>query len=1067
MTNAEDMAKQYAQILKKFTELRDLLMEILLKFEVINEDNNESFYQLLSYVPSISTITPYSGNAFTDTSSKHFQTEQEINDYLHHEGHTAIACLEHTLPEINLLLVQKIDAYRHFLRQYLLNVGLDLEIVDSNFTLRHFIECLYKIQRQRNTKIIIDQNTILYRITENKIGIIIQDDMGETLEEGTICISENGGILYYGPIQDAFIQPFTQGDHTYTFTFIPEDYNGISYYKTSNLTLTLNVVATPIFISIKSENINQQSIYYHSENTGYGEDQWQITVQTKNQVDNIISNIPFKAYIDNEMIYEGITNILGECTFLCYLPHSSNFADLETVLTIQTFNINPAFSNAIQKRYFTIYHHTLEIDDQYYIGQPNGVQIRLIDQLTGEPITTIPAPNVDDGYEEYDPEEIIDDDYSFDNENNTEENTIPHPLLNARLSIEATFNNQSNVFMLDSVDDGIWIIDDLNVVFELSNNDIVNLYINTDEYQEYQNLYVKSNFILPNTNHFYMNDTPQIYFKPLGELYTGFLTGTVTTRDNTISRSFTVVDSLIDNTYFSDLGEHTVHFESDMENVDYSFTIERPFVLEQTNYNPITCATYRLEVFDKEAVKRLEGHQIGVGYEQYTIQTPNEFSIELLNDGYSVISIYDSNVNILDIINEYNSIQMNEETPITLSKNNTDWNKISFDFDNTYKVYLDNTLIKTITEQHEELEIYIIIPADTYYRNVKIKVGNKPFNVINNDEEAEYAYTKTETENSYIYNINVCRDPNKGRNTICATTNNYTKCDAFDLYDKTFFIVPDNNRRVGNNDIEIKCLDDSINNITITHNNVAQNSVTKNDDTFIVNCDIYEAGELTITITDDNNNSETYTLNVQKGNYTIDLNMPDVKEYHNHDPIPLSIKDAFNQEVNTFYCFFDNEIPILITKTNNNIILENTAIGRQFDDLQMGDHYITIRTIENNNYYGNVFGQLFTLGVYISSLTDHPLFTDLSVDNDGWLLNETILADSETTIGDLESVLVGINTTVNVDPGQLLLSNFISSDPDLDSIILLDDDFTNIQDAIIDIDIDNDQLTYNTIEDDE
>ena len=74
--------------------------------------------------------------------------------------------------------------------------------------------------------------------------------------------------------------------------------------------------------------------------------------------------------------------------------------------------------------------------------------------------------------------------------------------------------------------------------------------------------------------------------------------------------------------------------------------------------------------------------------------------------------------------------------------------------------------------------------------------------------------------------------------------------------------------------------------------------------------------------------------------------------------------------------------------------------------------------------------------------------------------------DSTTTIGDLEDVLVGINTSVNVDPGQLLLSNFISSSADLDSIVLLDDDFNNIQNAIIDIDVDEDKLTYDTIEDD-
>ena len=132
----------------------------------------------------------------------------------------------------------------------------------------------------------------------------------------------------------------------------------------------------------------------------------------------------------------------------------------------------------------------------------------------------------------------------------------------------------------------------------------------------------------------------------------------------------------------------------------------------------------------------------------------------------------------------------------------------------------------------------------------------------------------------------------------------------------------------------------------------------------------------------------------------------------------------------------------------------------------MGDHTITVRTTANSNYNDAFVTQEFLLGVYISSLTDQPLFTDLSVDNDGWLLNESLLVDNQTTIGDLEDVIVGINTSVDVDSGKLVLSNFISSNADLDSIVLLDDDFNNIQDAIIDIDVNEDKLTYDTIEND-
>ena len=40
----------------------------------------------------------------------------------------------------------------------------------------------------------------------------------------------------------------------------------------------------------------------------------------------------------------------------------------------------------------------------------------------------------------------------------------------------------------------------------------------------------------------------------------------------------------------------------------------------------------------------------------------------------------------------------------------------------------------------------------------------------------------------------------------------------------------------------------------------------------------------------------------------------ETKEYQNHDPIPLSIKDAFNTEINTFYCFSIIIHWVIITK---------------------------------------------------------------------------------------------------------------------------------------------------------
>ena len=256
-----------------------------------------------------------------------------------------------------------------------------------------------------------------------------------------------------------------------------------------------------------------------------------------------------------------------------------------------------------------------------------------------------------------------------------------------------------------------------------------------------------------------------------------------------------------------------------------------------------------------------------------------------MNDDYSVITIYDADTDVITIENEYDKITINEETH-SLNKNNVEWNKITISFDDTYKVYVDDTLMEEINEQHNELEVYVLAPTSDHYRNVEIKNLYNPTVVTNNGNEIDYVYTLTETSDAYTYNISICRDNyNQGSNTICATINGYVECDTFDLYSRSFYVLPTNQLKVGYNNIQIQCFNEDANSIDIEHNNILVHNVTKNGNIYTIECDIYEAGALPITLIDDQSDSENFVINVAKGDYTISLDMPEVKEYQNHDPI--------------------------------------------------------------------------------------------------------------------------------------------------------------------------------------
>ena len=1060
MTDIDDMTLQYQKMYSKMILIKALLGNILFRFGVISEleKNTLSFSSLIAKIPEIKSVTVCDTSILPTDETLHFNDSEEVVDFLYTDNskqYNRIATftvdngtiVKRTVPEINLLLVRKIDFYCKFLKAYLFNVGVSNNDIPND--LYGLVNALNRVQRIHPTYIVLDDFE-LYKNSNNNIPIVVRDDNDDPVTNGQIQIYDGNTLIYTYSIGDnIIIKPTVTGLHNYTFKYVPSTND---YYE-SEIARIINVMPGKIEVTITPKNNNPYSALYNTE-TAYYDDQWQVTIEMKDTLNTILSDIPFDLFIEDELLCSGQTDFMGKYVYTGTPQYSSipsrDMPDLRFI--VKTKVSNHTYSNVTEEYYVMLLHHLLEADDIYYLGSVNNyVSIKLCDEYTGEPFITehreaitvndIILTAIDNGLWHY----------SMDNSLLQAGNYLLH--IEGHINDDTWYGETGDVYVVE--------YDDV-------------------DYQH--NVQIKSNFILPDEHIFYIPNVPIIYYKPLGETKNSTVTVTLTKDNSTIinNQTLNVVNGLIDiSSFCSTIGEYSITLTSNandgvIENVQYSFDVRNPMKLEQISYNKTGCAIYRATIYDKTYIDGEKEEFNGFGYSGYNIAAPAFVTADLLNDGYSAISIYDDeDENIVNITNKFNEVKIdynNNITTTTFSKTRNDWQNFKiYIYNDKCEIYVNNNLLKSININVESIKV-ILMSVTGYYRNFNADSIYQPISVINTDtnNDVEYTYTRTETDDAYVYTVNICRanNPNaEGHNKIIVRVGDYLKYENFELYEKIFEIL-NNNFKVGANTIQVKCYDTDVTQVTLSHNNIATLHTTLNNHVFNIRCNIYQAGTLSINITNDELDNQLFDINVAKGDYTIELLMPETKEYQNHDPIPLSIRDAFDNEINTFYCWFDSKTPLNITKPGDSIILVNNTIGQQYDTLEMGTHTINVRPIEDSNYNSVIVTKEFILGVYITTLTNQPIFTNLLVDNDGWLLNESMNIDNNTTIADLENTLIGINTTVNVDPGQLILSNFISSDTNLDSIILLDDDFHNIQDAIIDMDIEGNKLTYDTIEDD-
>ena len=342
MTGVSDTIEKYQELAEKTIELRSLLIEKMIRFEIVNEDVGQSFSEL------VQLITPQSMDSIVKLNTanvpiytEYFNTEQSIKTFLQ----------EHNLTEINIYIIKRIQFYCNYFKAQLINMGMEESILRQAKTLKDYIILLDKVKRVKHTKVILKGDPILYTYMDNPIYFDVYDDTNEPVREGILEIYRDNEVTptlidlsnFVDTEDGLFSLYITNKDPiTYRVKFL-----GTTNYKPSiQETYNFTIEDSPLKAVLTVKNITTTSEYYNTDpdsddEEGYMEDRWRLTVNVKDVRGNSINQpVPFVIYLQNKnyTLYEGRTDNNGIAVLDNFeIPyHSSDFIDFNGS-TIQNF----------------------------------------------------------------------------------------------------------------------------------------------------------------------------------------------------------------------------------------------------------------------------------------------------------------------------------------------------------------------------------------------------------------------------------------------------------------------------------------------------------------------------------------------------------------------------------------------------------------------------------------------------------------------------------------------------------------------------------------------------------
>lgn len=469
MSSYDDVLSNYEAINQSFEKLRYYLIQQLEKCFLTDLDDY-NFTELINKVGEIEAVESYNIYNIKPTN----KPEIDNTNYTTY----------------NKTLYFRTRYYMKLLAYYLVLKGVPVDKVATKDTLYGLISLIDFIDVKLPITMTVQDITKQYDFgTDITLDYTLTDYYGNEVKNGEITI-ESDDIIYDSiePGQPISFRPIrvsrkVNGQYepiAFTITYHGSD----KYQKYPPITREIIVVPAKIVMDIFMYNSTSNK-YYNSYDTGYTSDMWDITVKTYNYQGEVLPNIPFSISLLNESsIDTSINDVLtlnsnssinevtddeGNCLINCAINQSGNqIIKFETTYEDTSLMTNTEVGKEVNIYYYPLYMEQKQYND--YAGK-SSYDYELI------------IRNINTG-EQYD---------------------------------KSLDGQEISIRVNDVLTSGAHIINNGRVTFSLNNVSKgeynIEWSINGDKLLSKTNIY--SNFILPSKNHFFLTDTPDIYYAPL------------------------------------------------------------------------------------------------------------------------------------------------------------------------------------------------------------------------------------------------------------------------------------------------------------------------------------------------------------------------------------------------------------------------------------------------------------------------------------------------------------------------------------------------------------------------
>lgn len=676
-------------------------------------------------------------------------------------------------------LFKRIQYYIKLLKYFLILKGVDESKVKRANTLKSLILLIQYMNFVKESSFSITPlSTDQYYGTPIPINYTLTDKDGKTIREGEITVKDQNGVIYDSITagESLSIMPLDTGIYTYTIKYHGSD----NFDEFEDIIIENIHVHSPKVKLMLNMRVISEGKYYNAEHMGFEKDTWEIKVTTLNYNNEPIPNAPFILQLPNQTIEE-LTNQSGTYSTNQVINQFGNH-----IITCTTdYESDELFSNAEIQYAITIMHSILYQEyEQYehYLGEHQYKTI-LRDEISGLKTNR------------YDGQKIQ---VKIGDENYNVTITNGEAIFNYRLT-------SSQEYMIK------WTLEIPNAFTES-----IKTYINA-----------LSNFEIPINESYFLNDVPEIYYKPNGVMRDGLEVNAIINGTGTILTTNSN-GKLIELSNYTTPDNYTLQLTGNNETKIFNYTLKKPFIIELQDYKQQSYADYKIIVYDKE-----------------------HFNIQNFNDYITHLIYTNQYVNVPDVVYTYTYTETSESYIITLhipaTSDNIGNNKIIFNI-NGYT-------------QEKEIIFYDKIfslatsTVDLGYNTIQI---NSAIPVNNIEIESNDIEVYDIEKNNNTFTINAVFK--KAGNITFTTTDRNNISDNLTINVNKKDII--SNVEV---DIEIKNSQNTIDNIEYDNRDNVYG-------VFDINEEIYS--DLNIAFILDNTTIKTFTYHTDKTSNNFELKLP-------------------------------------------------------------------------------------------------------------------------------------------------------------------------------------------------